>query len=120
MGIALLKAFLVGGTICLIGQILIDQTAMTPARILSCFVVTGVILSALGIYAPLVEWAGAGASVPLTGFGHCLAKGVEKAVEENGLLGVLTGGLTASAGGIGAAVFIGFLVTVICKPKEKK
>lgn len=120
MGMALLKAFFVGGTLCLIGQILIDRTAMTPARILSCYVVSGVILSALGLYAPLVEWAGAGASVPLTGFGHTLAKGVKTAVEEKGLLGVLTGGLTASAGGIGAAVFFGLAVTIFCKPKEKK
>lgn len=120
MGISLLKAFLVGGSLCLIGQVLIDRTAMTPARILSCYVVAGVILSAVGIYAPLVEWAGAGASVPLTGFGNCLAKGVKTAVEEKGLLGVITGGLSASAGGIGTAVFMGLLVTLISKPKEKK
>ncbi len=114
------KAFLVGGALCMLGQILIDKTAMTPARILSCYVVAGVVLSAIGLYEPLVEWAGAGASVPLTGFGHTLAKGVKTAVAEKGLAGVLTGGLTASAGGIGAAVFFGLLVTLLSKPKEKR
>ena len=120
MLMALLKAFLIGGLICLPGQILIDKTALTPARILSCYVVSGVLLSALGCYAPLVEWAGAGASVPLCGFGHTLAKGVKKAVEEKGLLGVMTGGLTASSAGICAAVVFGLIVTELCKPKEKK
>ena len=120
MGFTLLKAFFVGGVLCLIGQLLIDKTAMTPARILSCYVVAGVILSAVGLYGPLVEWAGAGASVPLTGFGHTLAKGVKSAVSEKGLLGVITGGLTASAGGIGAAIFFALLVSLLCKPKEKK
>lgn len=119
MLMALLKAFVVGGCACAVGQLLIDLTAMTPARILSCYVVVGVLLSALGLYAPLVKWAGAGASVPLTGFGHCLAKGVRQAVVEKGIFGILTGGLTAAAGGIAAAVFFGFLVTLICKPKEK-
>ena len=120
MLMALLKAFLIGGLICLPGQILIDKTALTPARILSCYVVSGVLLSALGCYAPLVEWAGAGASVPLCGFGHTLAKGVKKAVEEKGLLGIMTGGLTASSAGICAAVVFGLIVTALCKPKEKK
>lgn len=120
MGLSLLKAFLVGGAICVIGQILIDRTAMTPARILSCYVVSGVLLSALGWYGPLVEWAGAGASVPLSGFGHTLVKGVKAAVEEKGLLGVMTGGFTAASAGICAAVFFGLLVTALCKPKEKK
>ena len=119
MMLALAKAFLVGGLLCALGQLLIDKTGMTPARILSCYVVLGVILSAVGLYGPLPDWAGAGASVPLTGFGHTLAKGVKKAVEEDGLTGVLTGGLTASAGGIAAAVVFGFLVTLLCKPKEK-
>ncbi|MCQ2438792.1 MAG: stage V sporulation protein AE [Oscillospiraceae bacterium] len=119
MMLALAKAFLVGGLLCALGQLLIDKTGMTPARILSCYVVLGVILSAVGLYGPLTDWAGAGASVPLTGFGHTLAKGVKKAVEEDGLTGVLTGGLTASAGGIAAAVVFGFLVTLLCKPKEK-
>ncbi|MBQ0134244.1 MAG: stage V sporulation protein AE [Clostridiales bacterium] len=119
MMLALAKAFLVGGLLCALGQLLVDKTGMTPARILSCYVVLGVILSAVGLYGPLTDWAGAGASVPLTGFGHTLAKGVKKAVEEDGLTGVLTGGLTASAGGIAAAVVFGFLVTLLCKPKEK-
>jgi len=115
-----LKAFLVGGFICMLGQILIDKTAMTPARILSCYVVAGVVLSALGLYAPLVDWAGAGASVPLSGFGHTLAKGVKTAVEEKGLQGALSGGLTASSAGICAAVFFGTIVTLLCKPREKR
>ena len=93
-----LKAFLCGGALCLIGQILIDKTGLTPARILTTYVVAGVVLSALGLYQPLVDWAGAGATVPLTGFGHSLAKGVREAVAERGLLGALTGGLTATAG----------------------
>ena len=96
-----LKAFLVGGALCALGQVLIDRTKLTPARILTCYVVLGVVLHAVGVYAPLIEWAGAGASVPLTGFGSTLAKGVEKAVAEKGFLGAFTGGLTASAGGIG-------------------
>ena len=115
-----LKAFLVGGALCALGQVLIDRTKLTPARILTCYVVLGVVLHAVGVYAPLIEWAGAGASVPLTGFGSTLAKGVEKAVAEKGFLGAFTGGLTASAGGIAAAVFFGYLAAVIFKPKEKK
>ena len=113
------KAFLVGGAFCLIGQILIDKTKLTPARILVSYVVSGVILSALGIYQPLVDWAGAGASVPLTGFGNTLAEGVKKAVAEKGLIGVFTGGFTAAAGGITAAIFFGYLFALIFKPKEK-
>lgn len=115
-----LKAFLVGGTLCALGQVLIDRTKLTPARILTCYVVLGVVLHAIGVYVPLIEWAGAGASVPLTGFGSTLAKGVEKAVAEKGFLGAFTGGLTASAGGIAAAIFFGYLAAVIFKPKEKK
>ena len=102
------------------GQVLIDRTKLTPARILTCYVVLGVVLHAVGVYAPLIEWAGAGASVPLTGFGSTLAKGVEKAVVEKGFLGAFTGGLTASAGGIAAAIFFGYLAAVLFKPKEKK
>ena len=115
-----LKAFLTGGAICAAGQILIDRTALTPARILTGFVVLGVMLGALGVYEPFLQWAGAGASVPLTGFGNTLAKGVKKAVEERGLLGAFTGGLSASSGGIAAAVFFGYLAAVIFKPREKK
>jgi stage V sporulation protein AE len=113
------KAFLCGGILCLIGQVLIDKTSLTPAKILVCYVTSGVILSALGLYQPLVDWAGAGATVPLTGFGHLLAKGVKKAVAEQGFLGALTGGVTAAAGGITAAIFFGFLVALVCKPKPK-
>ena len=114
-----LKAFLVGGLFCIIGQVLIDKTKLTPARILVAYVVSGVILGAVGVYKPLAEWAGAGATVPLTGFGHLLAKGVKKAVEQDGLIGALTGGSTAAAGGITAAIFFGFLVALVCKPKPK-
>ncbi len=112
--------FLCGGLLCLIGQVLIDLTKLTPARILTGYVVAGVILQAVGLYQPLVDWAGAGATVPLTGFGYSLAKGVAKAVEQQGLLGVITGGLTATAGGIAAAVVFGLLMAVLCKPKEKR
>ena len=112
--------FLCGGLLCLIGQVLIDLTKLTPARILTGYVVAGVILQAVGLYQPLVDWAGAGATVPLTGFGYSLAKGVAKAVGEQGLLGVITGGLTATAGGIAAAVVFGLLMAVLCKPKEKR
>ena len=115
----LLKAFVVGGLICVVGQILIDTTNLTPARILVSFVVLGVLLGALGIYAPFSEWAGAGANVPLTGFGNTLAKGVREAVKEQGILGALTGGLKASAAGIAAAVFFGFLAALLCNPKDK-
>ena len=113
------KAFLCGGMLCLIGQILIDKTPLTPAKILVSYVTAGVILSAVGLYQPLVDWGGAGATVPLTGFGHLLAKGVRKAVAEEGVLGALTGGTTAAAGGIAAAFFFGFLVGLVCKPKPK-
>ena len=116
----LLKAFLVGGALCAIGQVLIDKTKLTPARILTGYVVTGVVLGALGIYEPLVRWAGAGATVPLLGFGNILAQGVKKAVAKQGLLGVFTGGLTASAGGIAAAVCFALLMALIFKPREKK
>ena len=114
-----LKAFVIGGLICVVGQILIDKTKLTPARILVAFVVAGVILNAIGLYQPLVEFAGAGASVPLTGFGNLLANGVRKAVDEHGLFGALTGGFTASAAGIGAAIFFGFLMALIFKTKDK-
>ena len=113
------KAFLCGGMLCLIGQILIDKTPLTPAKILVSYVTAGVILSAVGLYQPLVDWGGAGATVPLTGFGHLLAKGVRKAVAGEGVLGALTGGTTAAAGGIAAAIFFGFLVALVCKPKPK-
>ena len=114
-----LKAFLIGGLLCLIGQILIDKTKLTPARILVSYVVIGVFLGAIGIYEPLVEFAGAGATVPLTGFGYNLAKGVREAVAEDGFLGVLTGGLKATAGGITAAVTAGLLASLIFKAKDK-
>ncbi len=114
-----LKAFLVGGLICVIGQILMDTTKLTPARILVSFVVAGVVLGALGIYKPLAEWAGAGATVPLTGFGYTLAKGTRQAIEEEGLLGALTGPLTSGAAGITAAMLCGLLASFFAKPKEK-
>ena len=114
------KAFLVGGAICIIGQLLISLTNMTPARILVTFVTSGVILTALGIYEPIVEFGGAGATVPLTGFGYSLAKGVFKAVDEQGLLGFFLGGVTATAAGIAAAVFFGYLVSILFQPKVKK
>ena len=114
-----LKAFLIGGAICVVGQILIDRTKLTPARILVCYVVLGVILGGTGVYEKLVDFAGAGATVPLTGFGNTLAKGVREAVQEQGILGALTGGLKATAGGITAAVFFGFLAALVCNPKDK-
>ena len=114
-----IKAFLVGGAICLIAQLLIDYTRLTPAKILVGFVVLGVILGGIGVYQPLVEFAGAGASVPLLGFGNTLAKGVREAVEEHGFLGILTGGLKATAGGITVAIFAGLLVSLIFKPRDK-
>ena len=114
-----LKAFLLGGVLCAIGQILIDKTKLTPARILVSYVVLGVILSAVGLYEPLVDFAGAGASVPLLGFGHTLAKGVREAVQETGFLGIFLGGLRATAGGITAAIFAGLLVSLIFKDKDK-
>lgn len=114
-----LKAFFVGGVICLIGQILTDYTKLTPARILVSFVVAGVILTALGIYGPIVEFGGAGATVPLTGFGYSLAKGVEEAVKEHGIIGAFSGGLTATAAGIAASIFFGYLMALIFKPGDK-
>ena len=115
-----IRAFITGGLLCAVGQVLIDRTKLTPARILTCYVVLGVILGATGLYAPLAEWAGAGATVPLTGFGNTLANGVKKAVEEIGFLGAFTGGFTAAAGGIAAAIFFGYLTALIFKPREKK
>ena len=114
-----LKAFAVGGAFCLIGQILIDKTKLTPARILVSYVVMGVFLGAIGIYEPIVEFAGAGATVPLTGFGYNLAKGVKEAVGEDGFLGIFTGGLKACAGGIAAAVFAGLLASFLFKAKDE-
>lgn len=113
------KAFLCGGLLCLIGQLLIDKTPMTPARILVAYVVSGVVLGGLDIYKYVVDFGGAGATVPLTGFGFLLAKGVQKAVAEHGLLGALSGGVTAAAAGITAAIFFGYLVALLCKPKSK-
>lgn len=113
------KAFVVGGLICLVGQILIDKTKLTPARILVLFVTLGVVLTAVGLYGPLVDFAGAGATVPLTGFGYTMAKGVVKAIQEQGTLGILTGGVTAAAAGIAAAVFFGYLAALISKPSDK-
>ena len=115
----LIKAFVVGGLFCLVGQILIDKTGLTPARILVAYVVAGVILGAVGVYEPLVEFAGAGASVPLTGFGNTLAKGVREAVDKQSLWGALVGGLKATAGGITAAIIFGLIMGVIFKSKEK-
>ena len=115
-----LQAFLCGGVLCAIGQLLIDKTQLTPARILTGDVVAGVLLQAVGVYQYVVDWGGAGATVPLTGFGYCLAKGVAKAVAEKGILGAFTGGLTATAGGVAAAVFFGVLMAIIFKPKDKR
>ena len=114
-----LKAFLVGGVICAIGEVLVLRTSITPARILVGYIIAGVVLSAVGLYAPIVEFAGAGATVPLTGFGHALAQGVKHAVEESGLIGSFTGGLSATAGGITAAILFGTLVALIFKPHAK-
>lgn len=114
-----LKAFLVGGILCMIGQILIDKTKLTPARILVSYVVIGVFLGAIGVYKPLVEFAGAGATVPLTGFGYNIAKGVKEAVQEDGFLGILTGGLKATAGGITAAIMAGLIASFLFKAKDK-
>ena len=114
-----LKAFLVGGGICLLAQLLIDYTKLTPAKILVSFVVLGVALGGLGIYQPLVDFAGAGASVPLLGFGNTLAKGVRDAIKDSGFLGIFTGGLKATAGGITVAICAGLLVSLIFKPKDK-
>ena len=113
------KVFLVGGLLCVVGQLLIDYTRLTPARILTGYVIAGVLLGALGLYAPLADWAGAGATVPLTGFGWNLAKGVKKAVAEQGLLGVFTGGFTAASAGLSAAVLFGLLAALLGKPRDK-
>ena len=114
-----LKAFLVGGAICAIGQILIDKTKMTPARILVLYVLAGILLTGVGVYEPLVNWAGAGATVPIIGFGYLLANGVKEAVATHGLLGVLMGGVRAAAVGISASVFFGYLIALIFKPGDK-
>ena len=114
-----LKVFLVGGLLCAVGQVLIDYTRLTPARILVSYVVAGVALGAVGVYEPLVEFAGAGATVPLTGFGYLLSKGVKEAVAANGFLGVLTGGLTAASAGIAAAILFGLIMALLFKPKDK-
>lgn len=114
-----IKAFVIGGILCLIGQILIDKTKLTPARILVSYVVIGVVLGAVGVYKPLVDFAGAGATVPLTGFGYSLAKGVKEAISEDGLLGAFTGGLKATAGGITAAIISALLASFLFKPKDK-
>ena len=112
-------AFVVGGLFCAVGQVLIDYTKLTPARIVVAFVIAGVILGGIGVYEPLVELAGGGATVPLTGFGYLLAKGVKEAVAEKGLLGAITGGFTAASAGLGAAVFFGLIIALIFKPKDK-
>ena len=114
-----LWAFVVGGLFCVIAQILIDKTKLTPARILVGYVVVGVILGAIGLYKPLVDFAGAGASTPLTGFGYLISKGVREAVDKQGILGALTGGLTAAAGGTAAAICFGFLASLVFKSKKK-
>jgi len=116
----ILKAFLLGGCICIIGQVLIDFTKITPARIMVIFVVTGVVLGIFGLYQPLVDWGGAGATVPLLGFGNVLAKGVIKEVDEVGLLGVFTGGVKAAAAGITAAITFGYIMAIISKPRIKR
>ena len=116
----LLRCFIVGGSLCVIGQILIDKTKLTPARILVAYVTIGCILGGLGIYKYLVDFAGAGATVPLTGFGYNLSKGTIEAVKEDGIVGAFTGGIKASAGGIAAAVFFGYIASLISKPKIKK
>ena len=115
-----LNAFLCGGLLCAVGQIILDRTNLTPARILTGYVVAGVFLQAVGVYQYMVDWGGAGATVPLTGFGYSLAKGGARAVAEKGLLGVITGGLTATSGGIAAAVVFGLLMAILCRPKEKR
>ncbi|MBQ9249655.1 MAG: stage V sporulation protein AE [Oscillospiraceae bacterium] len=114
-----LKAFAVGGLLCALGQLLIDYTRLTPARILTAYVVAGVVLGALGLYQPLAEWAGAGATVPLTGFGNNLAMGVKQAVADQGLLGAFTGGFSSAAGGICAAMFFGLVVSLVFRPNDK-
>ena len=119
MLIEYLKVFAVGGALCAIGQLLIDKTKLTPARILTVYVVSGLILEAAGLYSPLVKWAGAGATVPLTGFGFAMVKGVKEAIAEKGALGILTGPLTASSAGITAAVLCGLIASFVARPKEK-
>ena len=114
-----LKCFLVGGALCAVGQVLIDRTSLTPARILTGYVLAGVLLGALGLYQPLIDWAGAGAGVPLTGFGSNLAKGMRKAVSEQGALGIFTGGFTSGAAGICAALVFGYLAALVFRPREK-
>jgi len=114
-----LKAFCVGGAICAVGQIFIDKTKITPARILVLYVIAGVALGGLGLYQPLIDWAGAGASIPLTGFGNTLATGVKEAIDEKGVLGIFTGALTAGAGGFTAAIIFGYLVALVFKPSDK-
>ena len=114
-----LKAFVIGGLLCIIGQILIDKTSLTPARILVCYVVSGVILGAAGLYKPLVDFAGAGATVPLTGFGFTLSKGVKKAIDTEGFLGIFTGGLSSTAAGITVAIVLGLLMSILFKAKDK-
>ena len=114
-----LKAFIVGGLICVVGQILIDRTKLTPARILVLFVTLGVFLGAIGVYEPLVNFAGAGATVPLTGFGYTLSLGIKEAIEKQGLLGILTGGVTAGSAGIAAAVVFGYIAALVSKPRDK-
>ena len=114
-----LKAFAVGGLLCALGQLLIDYTRLTPARILTAYVVAGLVLGALGLYQPLADWAGAGATVPLTGFGNNLAKGVKQAIADQGLLGAFTGGFSSAAGGICAAMFFGLLVSLLFRPNDK-
>ncbi|HCA72287.1 MAG: stage V sporulation protein AE [Oscillospiraceae bacterium] len=115
----LLRAFIVGGALCVVGQLLMDLTKLTPARILVTFVTAGVILGALGIYKPLIDWGGAGATVPLTGFGYLLADGTKKAIEQQGAVGIFTGGLTACSAGVAAAVAFGYLAALISKPGDK-
>ena len=114
-----IKAFFIGGILCVIGQILIDKTKLTPARILVSYVVAGVLLTGVGLYEPLVEYAGAGATVPLTGFGYSLAKGVKEAVSSDGFIGIFTGGFKATAGGIAAAIVFGLIMSLIFRPKDK-
>lgn len=113
------KAFVVGGFLCLVGQILIDRTKLTPARILTAYVVAGVLLGAIGLYEPLVKWAGAGATIPLVGFGNALAKGVREAVAKDGFLGIFTGGCTAAAAGVCGAIFFGLLISILFKSHDK-
>jgi len=113
-------AFLLGGTLCAIGQIFIDKTPLTPARILTGYVVAGVLLQAVGLYEPLVQWAGCGATVPLTGFGYCLAKGVKDALTEKGFPGIFTGGLCATAGGIAAAIVFSVIAAALVRPSDKR